>query len=118
VYVPEASARTADNHQSRARSSPCSRLKRQQLRVARERLEGRQFVSYCHALTVAITARSVSLTSFARLGIRFSAGWSLIIPMIIQTILLYPSGAVWTDEASNVSRLALQPEIVISLVKA
>ena len=24
--------------------------------------------------------------------------------MIIQTILLYPSGAVWTDEASNVSR--------------
>jgi hypothetical protein len=25
--------------------------------------------------------------------------------MIIQTILLYPSGAVWTDEASNVSRL-------------
>jgi hypothetical protein len=29
----------------------------------------------------------------------------LIIPMIIQTILLYPSGAVWTDEASNGSRL-------------
>jgi hypothetical protein len=29
----------------------------------------------------------------------------LIIPMIIQTIGLYPSGAVWTDEASNVSRL-------------
>jgi hypothetical protein len=29
----------------------------------------------------------------------------LIIPMIIQTILLYPSGAVWTDEVSNVSRL-------------
>jgi hypothetical protein len=29
----------------------------------------------------------------------------LIIPMIIQTILLYPSGAVWTDEAPNVSRL-------------
>jgi hypothetical protein len=26
-------------------------------------------------------------------------------PLIIQTILLYPSGAVWTDEASNVSRL-------------
>jgi len=25
--------------------------------------------------------------------------------LIIQTILLYPSGAVWTDEASNVSRL-------------
>jgi hypothetical protein len=24
--------------------------------------------------------------------------------MIIQTILLDPSGAVWTDEASNVSR--------------
>ena len=30
----------------------------------------------------------------------------LIIPMIIQTILLDPSGAVWTDEPSNVSRLA------------
>jgi hypothetical protein len=29
----------------------------------------------------------------------------LIIPMIIQTILLDPSGAVWTDGASNVSRL-------------
>jgi hypothetical protein len=28
----------------------------------------------------------------------------LIIPMIIQTILLDPSGAVWTDEALNVSR--------------
>jgi hypothetical protein len=28
----------------------------------------------------------------------------LIIPMIIQTILLDPSGAVWTDEAPNVSR--------------
>jgi hypothetical protein len=28
----------------------------------------------------------------------------LIIPMIIQTIGLDPSGAVWTDEASNVSR--------------
>jgi hypothetical protein len=25
--------------------------------------------------------------------------------MIIQTILLYPSGAVWTDGPSNVSRL-------------
>jgi hypothetical protein len=25
-------------------------------------------------------------------------------PMIIQTILLDPSGAVWTDEASNLSR--------------
>jgi hypothetical protein len=29
----------------------------------------------------------------------------LIIPMIIQTIFLDLSGAVWTDEASNVSRL-------------
>jgi hypothetical protein len=29
----------------------------------------------------------------------------LIIHLIIQTILLYPSGAVWTDEAANVSRL-------------
>jgi hypothetical protein len=25
--------------------------------------------------------------------------------MIIQTILLYPSGAVWTDDASHVSSL-------------
>jgi hypothetical protein len=29
---------------------------------------------------------------------------ALIIRLIIQTILLYPSGAVWTDVASNVSR--------------
>ena len=29
----------------------------------------------------------------------------LIIRLIIQTILLCPSGTVWTDEASNVSRL-------------
>jgi len=29
----------------------------------------------------------------------------LIIPMIIQTIRLDPSGALWTDEAPNVSRL-------------
>jgi hypothetical protein len=28
----------------------------------------------------------------------------LIIPMIIQTIGLDPSGAIWTDEASNLSR--------------
>jgi hypothetical protein len=27
----------------------------------------------------------------------------MIIPMIIQTILLYPSGAVWTDDPPNVS---------------
>jgi hypothetical protein len=30
---------------------------------------------------------------------------TLIIRLIIQTILLYPSEAVWTDGASNVSRL-------------
>jgi hypothetical protein len=47
----------------------------------------------------------VSLDSLARLAIRFSVGWPLIIRLIIQTILLYPSGAVWTDEPSNVSRL-------------
>jgi hypothetical protein len=29
----------------------------------------------------------------------------MIIHLIIQTILLDPSGAVWTDEAPNVSRL-------------
>jgi len=28
----------------------------------------------------------------------------LILPMIIQTTLLDPTGAVWTDEVSNVSR--------------
>src|SRR4029453_6045754 len=28
----------------------------------------------------------------------------MVIPMVIQTILLDPSGAVWTDAASNVSR--------------
>jgi hypothetical protein len=36
-------------------------------------------------------------------GIGFSVGCPLIIPMIIQTILLDPTGAVWTDKASNVS---------------
>ena len=36
--------------------------------------------------------------------IRSRIGCALIIPMIIQTILLDPSGAVWTDKASNVSR--------------
>jgi hypothetical protein len=41
----------------------------------------------------------------ACLGIRSSVGCALIIPMIIQTIGLDPSGAVWTDEASNVSSL-------------
>jgi hypothetical protein len=34
-----------------------------------------------------------------------SVGCALIIPMIIQTILLYLSGAVWTDEAPNLSSL-------------
>jgi hypothetical protein len=29
----------------------------------------------------------------------------LIIHLIIQTIGLYPSGAVWTDDAAHVSRL-------------
>ena len=41
----------------------------------------------------------------ACLGIRFSVGCALIIPMIILTIGLYPSGAVWTDGPTNVSRL-------------
>jgi hypothetical protein len=42
--------------------------------------------------------------SLACLGID-SVGWPLIIRLIIQTIRLDPSGAVWTDEASNVSSL-------------
>ena len=33
----------------------------------------------------------------ACLAIRFCVGCALIIPMIIQTILLYPSGAIWSD---------------------
>jgi hypothetical protein len=37
--------------------------------------------------------------------LRFLVGCALIIPMIIQTILLDPSGAIWTDEAPNMSRL-------------
>jgi hypothetical protein len=36
----------------------------------------------------------------------------LIIRLIIQTILLYPSGAVWTDVAFHVSRLVLQSQFV------
>jgi len=38
-------------------------------------------------------------------GIRFCVGCAVIIPLIIQLIGLYLSGAVWTDGASNVSRL-------------
>ena len=49
-----------------------------------------------------------------------SVGWALIIRLIIQTILLYPSGALWTDEAPNVSRLdpsgAVQIDADIRLV--
>ena len=37
--------------------------------------------------------------------IRSCVGCHLIIPMIIQTIGLDPSGVIWTDGASNVSRL-------------
>jgi hypothetical protein len=40
-----------------------------------------------------------------RRGIRFFVGCALIIRLIIQTIVLYPSGAVWTDDAAHVSRL-------------
>ena len=40
-----------------------------------------------------------------RRGIRFFVGCALIIHLIIQTILLYLSGAVWTDDAAHVSRL-------------
>src|SRR4029450_5205032 len=36
---------------------------------------------------------------------RYSVGCALIIRLIVQTILLYLSGAVWTDGPSNVSRL-------------
>ena len=41
----------------------------------------------------------------ACLAIRFFVGCALIIHLIIQTILLDPSKAVWSDGASNVSRL-------------
>jgi SAM-dependent methyltransferase len=37
-------------------------------------------------------------------AIRLCVGCSLIIHLFIQTILLEPSGAVWTDDAGNVSR--------------
>jgi hypothetical protein len=47
----------------------------------------------------------VILDPAACFAIRFFVGCGLIIPMIIQTIGLDPSRAVWTDEASNVSRL-------------
>jgi hypothetical protein len=47
--------------------------------------------------------RPVSLPA-ACLAIRFCVGCALIIRLIIQTILLDPSRAIWTDSASNVSR--------------
>jgi hypothetical protein len=43
----------------------------------------------------------------ACLAIRLCIGCALIIPRIIQRILLYPSGVLWADEATNVSRLDL-----------
>jgi hypothetical protein len=49
--------------------------------------------------------RAASVIEAACLAIRFSVGCASIIHLIIQTILLDPSGAVWTDEAPNVSRL-------------
>jgi hypothetical protein len=54
---------------------------------------------------VAITSLRESSDSPACFAIRCCVGRPLIIPMIIQTILLDPSGAVWNDEAANVSRL-------------
>jgi hypothetical protein len=39
-----------------------------------------------------------SRSTAGALGKRFCVGCALIIPMIIHTILLHPSGAVWTDE--------------------
>jgi hypothetical protein len=44
-------------------------------------------------------------TTGERHAIRSSIGCALIIRLIIQTILLDPSGAIWTDEAPNLSRL-------------
>jgi hypothetical protein len=80
-------------------------LEGEQLGVPRERLEGCQHVSYCHAPSVANKTPHVRSRRLACLGIRFSVGCALIIPMIIQTLLLYPSGAVWTDGPATVSRL-------------
>jgi hypothetical protein len=80
-------------------------LEGKQFRVPRERLECCQHVSYRHALSVASQTLSVRRGRSACLGIRFSVGCALIIRLIIQTIVLDPSGAVWTDEPSNVSSL-------------
>jgi hypothetical protein len=61
---------------------------------------------YCYALGVAMTAHNVSPRGVsACLAIRCPVGCALIILMIIRTILLDPTGAVWTDDAGNVSRL-------------
>jgi hypothetical protein len=57
------------------------------------------------APSVAASPHTVSPRPSARLAIRFFVGCALIIRLIIQTILLDPTGAVWTDEPSNVSRL-------------
>ncbi len=55
-------------------------------------------------LAAAFGPQLLPASGLACLAIRFSVGCALIIPMIIQTILLDPSGAVWTDSASNMSR--------------
>ena len=56
---------------------------------------------------------SSQASGVACLVIRFSVGCALIIPMIIQTILLDPTGAVWTDGAANVSRL--DPSVAVQI---
>jgi hypothetical protein len=56
------------------------------------------------APSVAASPHTVIPRLSARLAIRFSVGCPLIIHLIIQTIGLDPSGALWTDEAPNVSR--------------
>jgi hypothetical protein len=39
--------------------------------------------------------------------LNWCAGWLLVIPMVIQAILVDPSGAVWTDEVSKWNRLII-----------
>ena len=60
---------------------------------------------YVALAQVPVTGASDVRSRTACIAIRFSVGWPLIIRLIIQTIGLYPSGAVWTDEAPDVSRL-------------
>ena len=87
----------------RVRSGPGRRTRRRAAYVL-ERPGGLRASSPRSCAELAISPRSVSRRTLRIPSNQFSVRCALIIPMIIQTIPLDPSRAVWTDSPSNVSR--------------